>query len=416
MSSDSATTKMVRRRLDCGIEFVAQEMPDRPTVSCLVRFRSGAAYEPEEHLGVARIVEQTLSKGTSKHDGRGLSDALDALGAQRGSGTGRETITFRWTCLPEFMGDVIDLHAEMIRTPTFPEDACQVAVDLALQELSALEDEPMDLARKLLSERAYGRRLGRDPLGTPESLGRIGRAQIQTYWAEALSAGRMQVAAAGAIDAERLADRFEEAFADFGAGATDGGEPIPLEFSSSSSHHHKDQEQDYMIMCWPGVPMDHELEPVERVMVRILAGGMSGRLFTEVREKQGLVYWVAAWRVHPRGAGMIHVGASTTPDRCDKTYATLLREIDRLAEDVTEEELRRAVRGITARKEREADLSQARADELSDDLFHFGRPIPVDEKLARIRSVTVRDIGAYLAAHPRDRLSVLTLGPRQLAG
>ena len=113
---------------------------------------------------------------------------------------------------------------------------------------------------------------------------------------------------------------------------------------------------------------------------------------------------------------MIHVGASTTPDRCDKTYTTLLREIDRLAEDLTEDELRRAVTGITARREREADITHARADDIGNDLLHFGRPIPVEEKLEKIRAVTVEDIRRYLETHPRDALSVLTLGPKELTG
>lgn len=405
----------VHRRLDCGIELAAEVMANRSSVSFAIRLLSGTAFEPDEQLGVARLVEQTISKGTAKRDGRALGDAFDALGVQRGSGTGRETIAFRCRCLPEFLDGVIDLHAEMFRTPTFPEDACQVAVDLALQELTALEDEPIDLARKLLTEQAYGHRLGRDPLGTAETLQRIGRAEIEGYWAEHLSARRMQFAAAGPFDPDALADKLEAAFEGFGRKDGRADEAIPLEFTPGGAHRHKDLEQDYIVACWPGVPMDDPAEPIERVMIGILSGGMSGRLFTEVREKQGLVYWVGAWVVHPRGSGMIHIGASTTPDRCEKTYTTLFREIDRLTEDLTEEELRRAVTGIAARRQREADLTQARSEDLADDLFHFGRPIPIEEKLAKVRAVTVQDVARYLEAHPRDRLSVLTLGPKQLA-
>ncbi len=409
-------TTAVHQRLDCGIDFAAEPMPDRPTVSFNIRFRSGAAYEPADRLGVARLVQHTVSKGTAEHDGRGLSDAFDAMGIQRASGTGRETITFRCTCLPEFVDGAIDLYAEMLRTPTFPDDACRVARELSLQELTALEDNPMDLARKLINAQAYGCRLGRDPLGTAETLAHIDRAQIESYWADALAANRMQVAVAGPVDAGEFGDKFESAFARFGRDGDDAREPIPLGFAPASKHHPKDQEQDYIMICWPGVPMDDPAEPVERVMVRVLSGGMSGRLFTEVREKQGLVYWVGAWVARPRGWGMIHIGASTTPERCDKTYATLLREIDRLAEDLTEDELRRAVAGIASRSEREADLTQARAEDLGDDLMYFGRPIPVAEKLAKVRAVTVEDIGRYLASHPRDRLSVLALGPKPLGG
>lgn len=405
----------IHQRLDCGIDFAAEAMPDRPSVSFSIRFLSGAVHESPERQGVARLVEQTVSKGTAKHDGRGLGDAFDALGIQRGSGTGRETMAFRCRCLPEFLDQAIDLHAEMFRTPTFPEDACRVAVDLAMQEITALEDEPIDLARKLLTGQAYGPLLGRDPLGTPETLEDMGRDEIEAFWTENLSSGRMQVTSAGALDPQALADKLQETFDGFGLAGCRAPEPVPLEFTPGRNHRHKDLEQDYIVACWPGVSVADPIEPVERVMVAILSGGMSGRLFTEVREKQGLVYWVGAWLVRPRGSGMIHIGASTTPERCEKTYATLFREIDRLAEDLTEDELRRAVTGITARKEREADMTQARSDDLADDLFHFGRPVSVEEKVAKVKAVTVSDIVGYLETHPRDELSVLTLGPKELA-
>ncbi len=406
----------LHRRLDCGIDFGAALLPDRPTISLHLILRNGAAYEPDDRLGVARLAEQTISKGTARHDGRGLSDAFDLLGIQRSSATGREATTFRCTCLPEFLPQTIDLYAEMLRTPTFPDEACRVAVELATQELAALDDDPGELSRKLIHEQAYGRRLGREPLGTPDSLSRIGRAEIEAYWRDTYSADRMQFVAAGPVDADRLAEQLEQAFGSFVSRRDQARQPIDLDFAPTRRHHAKELEQEYIMLCWPGVPKTDPQAPVERVMVGILAGGMSGRLFTEVREKQGLVYWVGAWAERPRGSGMIHVGASTTPERCDKTYATLLREVDRLAEDLDEEELRRAITGITARQEREADLTHVHASELADDLFYFGHPIPVEQKLAEVRGVTIESIRQYLRTHPRNRLCVMTLGPRELAG
>jgi predicted Zn-dependent peptidase len=169
-----------------------------------------------------------------------------------------------------------------------------------------------------------------------------------------------------------------------------------------------------MGICFKGVPIDHEDHSIERVLLGALAGGMSARLFTEVREAQGLVYWVAAWHEHPRGSGMIFIGASTTPARCDKTYETLLREVERLGEDLDKDELGRAKAGLLVRSEMAADVTRSRCRELMDDLFHYGRPIPRQEKVDRIQAVTVDDVRRYLSAHPRDRIGVVTLGPREL--
>jgi predicted Zn-dependent peptidase len=409
------TPQLVHRHLKCGIEFAAEVLPGRPTSALEIRVLAGASHEPADRLGLARLVEETLDKGTSKHDGRALLDAFDAIGAQRSSATGRDTTAFGCLCLPEFLPQVIDLHAEMLREPTFPEDACRVAIDLAIQELSSLEDDPQALVDKLMSRQAYGPLLGRHPLGEKEMLERITRADMEQLWQGTYFAGRLLLCVAGPVDPDAIADYAEQAFGGFGSASPAGREALPVVFSAARTHYPKELEQEHIGICYPGVPATDDEYPVERVMLGVLAGGMSGRLFTEVREKQGLVYWVGAWHEHPRDAGMIHLGASTTPERCDRTYSTLLREVDRLSEDLTESEVERAIVGIVARTETRGDITRAHCSELVSDLFHYGHPIPMEEKVAKVQAVNADAIKRYLAAHPRDSLSVVTLGPRELA-
>ena len=187
-----------------------------------------------------------------------------------------------------------------------------------------------------------------------------------------------------------------------------------FEFIPAREHRHKELEQQYIGITLPGVPRDHPDFPAEQVLLSVLSGGMSGRLFTEVREKQGLVYWVGAWHEQPRGKGVLHVGASTTPERCDRTLETLLRELRRVGEDLTEAETVRARDNLIAQYETEDDLTRARAGDLSDDLFHFSRPIGREKKLAALRAVTLEQVAAYAQRLPLDKLCVATLGPRAL--
>lgn len=407
-------------RLSCGIDLVVQPLPGRPVTAMEIRLSAGFAFERPEVLGVTHVLDQAITKGTVRRDARGVNDAFDALGANHDSYAGRETVGFSSLCLPEFIEPIIALHAEILRTPTFPEEACAVAVDLTRQSLAALKDDPDELVRKLICRQAYGEPLGRHALGSEETLARIGREQILEHWQRLFSARRMQVAVAGAVDPQRVADVFEHAFDGFepASGPEDSGraEASPaLRFSPSRSHHVKDLEQEHVAVCFPGAAVTDPDFPVELVLVGVLSGGMSGRLFTEVREKLGLVYWVAAWADHPRTGGMLHLGASTTPDRVDQTYATLLREINRLSEDLTDAEVQRAITGLVAQARTRGDVTRARAARLADDLFFHGRPIPITEKLARIQAVTVSDIRDFLSRHPRDRLSVVTLGPKELA-
>lgn len=403
-------SRVHQQRLSCGIEFAAETLPGRQIAAIEFRLLAGLVSEPAAELGVAFLTEQTLTKGTAKRTGPQISDAFDALGALHGSWLGRETIGFRCTCLPDFLPQVIDLHAEILRTPTFPEDSCKVAVELANQELSLLEDDPGELSRKLMLRHAYGDLLGRHTYGDRETLARLGKPQIEAYWRKFFGATRMQVVVAGAIDPQRIAAQIDQAFTGFGTGG-ERAAPAPLRFSAGRWHYHKELEQQHIGIAWPGVAMTSPQYPIERVMLAILGDGMSSRLFTEVREKQGLVYWVGAWHEHPRSGGMIHLGASSTPARCEQTCRTLLREVDRLAEDITAAELERAKTLLIARAETHGDATRARSGELGADLFYFGKPIPMAEKNARIAAVTIDDIRRYLADHARDKLCVVTLGP-----
>jgi len=406
--------EVVHDNLPCGLEYAVLPLPMRRVVSFQVRVLAGVCSEPADKLGLARLVCETIDKGTRRRSGPELSDAFDAIGASRRGATGRETTTFTCTVLPEHFEQAVALHAEFLRTPTFPDDAFSANADLARQELVALEDDAAGLTEKLVSRRAYGPLLGRHPLGEAETINRICRDDLEAHWRRQFNAGRMVVSVAGAVDPQKAADVLQEHFHGFGSAERDGRARFAVEFSPGVAHHPKELEQEQICMCWPGVDGTHDQFPTQQVMLGVLSGGMSARLFTEVREKQGLVYWVSAWHETPRGAGMIFLGASTTPQRCDQTYATLLREVERLAEDLQESELERAIIGIVAQHETRGDVTRARCAELANDLFLFGRYVSDEEKLSKVRAVTVSRVREYLAAHSRAELCVVTLGPRSL--
>lgn len=407
---------VTHKTLSNGIEFAGVEFPERRVVALEFRVRAGTADDPPDRLGLSRLVQETIDLGTASHDGRGLSDAFDEIGAPHGAWTGREATAYCCVVLPEFVDRAVELHAEFLRTPTFPDDVVQVAIDLARQEINALHDDAHGLADKLLAAQVYGPLLGRHPLGEPETLERIGRRDLVEQWQRACHGGRLQITAAGAFDASELGDLLERHFGGFGSPQRAGTSGFAVEFQPDRVHHDKDLQQQQIGIAFPGVPMSHPDYAIQRVLLAVLSGGMSSRLFTEVREKLGLVYWVSAWGETPRGTGMIFLGASTTPERCDQTYATLLREVDRLSEDLTEEEVQRAATGLVAKIETHGDITRSRCGELAEDVFQLGEPKGRDRKLAELRAVRADDIRRYLQEHPRDRLSVLTLGPRVPAG
>jgi predicted Zn-dependent peptidase len=413
MMETTATEITAHARLENGIEFACATLPHRRIVALEFRILGGVVDEPSDRLGLTRVVEETVAKGTDRHDARGLSDAFDEIGASRGSWTERESLRFACVILPEYLDRALELHAEFLRAPTFPQEFIDVALELGRQELTSLEDEPQALADKLIGRQAYGPILGRHPLGERETLDRITRDDVVAFWRQLFHTGRMQVAVAGAVEADAAAAALRTHFDGFGSPDPSGRQPTTFEFSPVRSHHTKELEQVQICVGVCGVSKEHPLYPIQRVILGVLSGGMSSRLFTEVREKQGLVYWISAWGEYPRGSGLIFVGASSRTEHCKRTYGTILRELERVTDDITQDEIDRAVTQIEVGADIRADRTRARCSELADDLFHFGRVIPIEEKLARVKAVTHNDIREYGSQHPWKPLSVVTLGPKE---
>lgn len=402
-------------QLACGIELAVLHLPQRRAEALDIRVLAGLADEPADRLGLARLVEETLDKGTQQRDGRALSDAFDEIGAMTSSWCGREMTAFSALVLPEYFARCVELHAEFLRTPTFPTDACEVAVELGRQELLTLNDDVQALCDKYIARQALGPILGRHSAGERATLDATTREDFLRFWRENYAAGRMIISAAGPLEPQVVAECVERCFAGFGSTERANRAPRAVEFQAIATHHAKDTEQEQISIALRGVPVNHADRPAERLLLGVLGGGMSARLFTEVREKQGLAYWVGAWSENPRGSGLLLVGAATTPQRCQQTYDTLLRELQRAAGDVSAEEVERALAGFLVRADVRGDQTRTRCSEQADDLIHFGRPVPMEEKLDRLRAVTfeqVRDFAArYVARAPR---SVVTLGPEPL--
>ena len=316
--------------------------------------------------------------------------------------------------LREECGRAIDLVAEMLCRPTFPDEACRVAVELTQQDLKHVEDEPGEICRMMIQELTLGPTLGRDPMGTAESLERITPTLVRDFWQSNYHRGRLQVAASGPIDADALAARIDERFAGLGSPEIAGRQNADFTFTPATRHRDKDIKQQHIAITLPGAARDDADFPIEQVLLGVLSGGMSGRLFTEVREKLGLVYWVSAWHEQPRGAGVIHLRASSTPERCGQTYKTLLRELERLSEDLTDEEIDRAKNSLISQMLTHNDITRSRAGGLSEDLFFEGRPIGLAPRLESISAVTRDQVEHYAHGFDLERICVATLGTQAL--
>jgi predicted Zn-dependent peptidase len=376
---------------------VALEERDFPGVAFQLLVPAGAVGDPEGLEGASTLLEGWLWKGAGELDARGLAQALDALGVRRTSGAGLEYTAFAASFLPEVLEEVFRLYALLLTRPRLPEEGFEAVRSVALQSLLSQEDQP---ARRLFSElrrRVFLSPHGRDPLGREEDLKRATPKALREDFGRRYTPRGAILAVAGGVSWERLLGALEP------LALWEGEEapyPPPLLASPERFALRRPTAQVQIGLAYPDVGPEDPGFYAARLALEVLSGGMSSRLFTEVREKRGLVYAVSAFPAGVKGQGLLMAYAGTTKDRAKETLAVMLQEMERLAEGVTEEELARAKVGLRTALVMGDESIRTRASSMARDLYMLGRVRPLAEIEARVEGTTLEEVNAFLRAHP----------------
>ena len=376
---------------------VALEERDFPGVAFQLLVPAGAVGDPEGLEGASTLLEGWLWKGAGELDARGLAQALDALGVRRTSGAGLEYTAFAANFLPEVLEEVLRLYALLLTGPRLPEEGFEAVRSVALQSLLSQEDQP---ARKLFSElrrRVFLSPHGRDPLGREEDLKRATPKALREDFGRRYTPRGAILAVAGGVSWERLLGALEP------LALWEGEEalyPPPLLASPERFALRRPTAQVQIGLAYPDVGPEDPGFYAARLALEVLSGGMSSRLFTEVREKRGLVYAVSAFPASVKGQGLLMAYAGTTKERAKETLAVMLQEMERLAEGVTEEELARARVGLKTALIMGDESIRARASSMARDLYMLGRVRPLSEIEAAIQGTPLAEVNAFLRAHP----------------
>jgi predicted Zn-dependent peptidase len=376
---------------------VALEERDFPGVAFQLLVPAGAVSDPEGLEGASTLLEGWLWKGAGELDARGLAQALDALGVRRSSGAGLEYTAFAASFLPEVLEEVFRLYALLLTRPRLPEEGFEAVRSVALQSLLSQEDQP---ARKLFSElrrRVFLSPHGRDPLGREEDLKRATPKALREDFGRRYTPRGAILAVAGGVSWERLLGALEPLALWEGE---EGLYPPPLLASPERFALRRPTAQVQIGLAYPDVGPEDPGFYAARLALEVLSGGMSSRLFTEVREKRGLVYAVSAFPAGVKGQGLLMAYAGTTRDRAKETLAVMLQEMERLAEGVTEEELARAKVGLRTALVMGDESIRTRASSMARDLYMLGRVRPLAEIEARVEGTTLEEVNAFLRAHP----------------
>jgi predicted Zn-dependent peptidase len=398
-------------RLPSGLVVVTDAMQHLETASLSVWVGSGSRDETPEENGISHFLEHMAFKGTKRRTARAIAEEIEAVGGDINAATGVETTAYYARVLKADVPLALDVLADILSAPLFDPDDISREKNVIIQEIGASEDTPDDIIFEHLQAVAYpDQAVGRTIMGTRQTVRSFDRKQLLSYLGRHYRGPDMVVSAAGAVDHAAVVAEVDRLFAPFVGPAAPA--PKPATFVGGTHVEKRDLEQVHVALGFEGVAQNASDNHSLQVFANALGGGMSSRLFQEVREIRGLCYSIYAFHAPYHDTGLFAMYAGTDPNDVEELMRVCVDEIERAADTITEEEVARAKTQMKAGLLMALESSSARAEQLARHMIIYGRPLPVDEIVRKIESVTVESVSA--AAHAllsRGRPSVAVLGP-----
>jgi predicted Zn-dependent peptidase len=399
--------------LPSGLRVITDAMPHLQTASLGVWVGAGSRHEAADEHGISHLLEHMAFKGTSRRTARQIAEEIEAVGGDLNAATGVETTAYYARMLEADVPLALDVLADILSDPAFDPEELQREQNVIVQEIGAAEDTPDDLVFERLQETSFpGQPIGRSILGKRETVRAFDRKRLSIYLKRNYRAPDMLVVAAGAVDHRAVVAEVEQRFASFTGPA--GEAPEPARFVGGSHIETRDLEQVHVALAMQGLSQrDPELFSLQ-VFASALGGGMSSRLFQEVREIRGLCYSIYAYHAPYSDTGTFGLYAGTDAADVPELMRVVVSEIANASATLTEAEVARAKAQMKASLLMALESSGARAEQLARQMFAWGRPVPLAELIGRIEAVTVasaRAAGRALLRRGRPAVSVLGPGP-----
>jgi predicted Zn-dependent peptidase len=328
-----------------GIRVLTADMPQVASVACFVMLAAGSRYETADSKGIAHFAEHMFFKGTERRPtARTISAEIDAIGGEFNAFTGKELTGYYVKCASETRDVALDVLVDMLLNSRFAPEEIDKEKGVILEEMNVYLDTPARYVGSVYDRLLFGDQpLGWDILGTKETIEATTRETFVSYLDAWYRPERIVVGVAGRIG-EALHERLEELLG--GVEPRETGQAVPAEISSNGSPillHSKQSEQAHLHLGVRGYELGHPDRYALQLLAVVLGGGMSSRLFTEVRERRGLAYYVHAGNGTFTDAGTLYTGAGVDVGRIDEAIATIVGELRKVAtEPVPSEELEKA--------------------------------------------------------------------------
>jgi predicted Zn-dependent peptidase len=398
-------------RLASGLSVVTDRMPHLESASLGVWIGSGSRDEADDEHGISHLLEHMAFKGTKRRNARQIAEEIEAVGGDLNAATSVESTAYYARVLKADVPLALDVLADILSNPTFDPEELRREQNVIVQEIGASEDAPDDLVFERLQETAFPNQpVGRSILGTRETVRSFNPKRLRVYLARQYRAPDMIVAAAGAVEHAAIVAEVEARFAGFAGPAA--ATPQPAHFHGGTRVEPRDLEQVHIALALQGLPVGDEQLYSLQVFTSVLGGGMSSRLFQEVREKRGLCYTINAFHMPYSDTGLFALYAGTDEADAPELMRVVIDQIGNATETVNEAEIARAKTQLKAGLLMALESSEARIGQLGRQMLAYGRPIPLDEIVGKVDAVTVdsaRSAGCLLTQ--RTPPAIAALGP-----
>lgn len=395
-----------------GMTLLLERMEDVRSAALNFLVPSGYVFDPPEHPGLASILSDWITRGAGTRDNRALTLALDNLGLDRSESVSSVHTRFWGATLAKNLPDSLDIYADILRRPHLPDEELEPVQDLAIQDIQSIEDNPSQKVMIELRRRYYPHPLGLDRRGTIAGIESLTPERVRTHYQKYIQPNGTIMSVAGNVEWRPLLDQVERLFGDWKAGSSPAYQLRPAE--GGVKHLEKDTTQTQIALGYPSVPFGHRDYYAALGAVNVLSGGMSARLFTEVREKRGLCYSVSASYQSFKECGAILCYAGTTNDRAQQTLEVTLHELSRLPEGIEPDEVGRVKAGLKSSMIMQEESTSARAGALASDWYYLGRVRTLEEIQEAIENLSPESIIDYSRRYPPANPTLVTLGPKAL--
>lgn len=381
-------------RLSNGLRVVTEHMPGLQSASVGVWVNVGGRHERIEQNGIAHFLEHMAFKGTRRRSALQIAEEIEDVGGYLNAYTSREMTAYYARVLETDVPLALDVIADIVLNPVFDPSEIEVERGVILQEIGQALDTPDDIIFDWLQEKAYpDQPLGRTILGPSERVSSFGKEDLSRFVGENYSPDQMILAAAGAVDHKEIMRLAEELFG--GLPPVVRGQVVEAAFGGGERHEAKDLEQVHFALAFEGPGYRNMDIYTAQVYATLLGGGMSSRLFQEVREKRGLCYSIFAQAGAYADTGLMTIYAGTSGEEIRGLAELTVDELRRSTEDLTEEEVSRARAQMKAGLLMGLESPSSRAERLARLVAIWDRVPPLFETIERIDAVGRKDVKTF---------------------